>query len=444
MKTILFIGSNKSGSGYEAIKASESMLYYTVLLTDRQSFLQKMMDFPHVHLMMSCDLNNLNEIRDKIAQLKMRSLDICAIVSFMDPHCYTAAVLSREFGLKGFSEKAIAVMLDKVKSREVLDGSPYSPFYRIINDKNMRPVPVSNEMPLVLKSPKSSGSKDVHLAWTPQQYGKALAELQAKYPDTPVLAEKFLKGPQYLVETLTVNGKVHIVAVIEQEITFTGRFIVTGYKMITNDKNAYFDSLKAAAAAIIRIHDMRDGPCHLEIRRFGNEWKLIEANPRIAGGAMNLFIETAFGVNLAKETLKCALRLEPDLQRKTQKESFLQYIVVPKEGILTKVTGKHMTQSSPGIEHVYVKPRIGSVLIPPVSMGNRYAYVIATGDSDHKARNNAKIGASKIKFHLRAMDAGAVLLTDREKAALDEMKRNRARGGLDAFSGNVVFDTTLK
>ena len=441
MKTIVFIGSNKSGSSYEAIKASESMLYYTVLLTDRKSFANNLMDFPEVHLLMFCDLNDINEMRRKIFQLKMRNLDIHAIVSFIDPYCHTAAALSREFGLKRFSEDAIAVMLDKTESREALDGSPYSPFYRVIRDKEILTSNSMNEMPLVLKAPMSNASKDVHMVWTPRQYEKAFAELRRRYPDAPVLVEKYLEGPQYLVETLTANGRVNIVAVIEQEITFTGRFIVTGYQMITDNGGAFFESLKKAAEAIIQILGMRDGPCHLELRRFGNEWKLIEANPRIAGGAMNLFIEAAYGINLAKETLKFALGLEPDLQRKYTKESFLQHVVVPKEGILIKVNGRQAAQNSPGVKHVYLRPKKGSVLIPPISMGYRYAYVIATGDSDVEARGNAKIGASKIKFHLRAIEDGTVSFSSMEKAALEEMRRSKSNvKALSAFSGNVVWE----
>ena len=49
---------------------------------------------------------------------------------------------------------------------------------------------------------------------------------------------------------------------------------------------------------------------------------------------------------------------------------------------------------------VYIQPKKGSLLVPPRSMGNRYAYVIATGDSKEEAKRNAKTAASKIQFIL--------------------------------------------
>jgi biotin carboxylase len=398
MKTIVFLGSHKSGSSYEAIRTSDRMGYYTVLLTDRPSFIDKRLDFTHAHSVRLCNLDDAEEIKNAVERLKMERFDIHAIVSFIDPHCLTAAILSRYYGFTVFSEKAVRSMLDKIESREILKNTPFSPYYSIIGDKRSA-LQITRQLPLVIKSPYSSGSKDVYLAQTENEYADIYYKLKQQYPGIPILAEKYIEGPQFLVETLTVGGKTHIAAVIGQEITFTGRFIVTGYRMVTRDGD--YRSLKAAAEEIIRLFGMKDGPCHLEFRYWGGGWVLIEANPRISGGAMNAFIETATGVNLAGETLKAALGKQPHVDAKYQKEAYLQYILVPGGGVLDRVTGKSMAQNSPGVERVYVKPKKGAVLQPPLSMGSRYAYVIATGTTAEQAESNAKNAAGKIVFHLR-------------------------------------------
>jgi len=435
MKTIVFIGANKSGSSYEALKASEDLRYYTVLLTDRKSFFDKRMDFPHVHSMRMCNLERIEDVKSALARIEQNRFTLSAIVSFIEPYCHTAALLSREFGLQSFTEETIRIMLDKAKSREALDGTPHSPPYHVIEGET----PLSEtklEMPVVLKAPVSSASKDVYAAATSRDYQNAFAELRRRYPDDPILVEKYMPGPQYLVETLTVKGKVHIVAVVKQEILFSGRFIVTGYQMITEEDSVFFQRLKKAVDAIVLAHGMRDGPCHLELRHFGGEWRLIEANPRISGGAMNLFIETAYGINLAKETLKAALGEEPELQRKYTKETFLQYLVVPEEGSLIKVTGKSMAQNSPGVRQVYVKPKKGNTLLPPLSMGHRYAYVIGTGASAREARANAKAGASNIKFHLRVSGSAG----QGPKEVMRGVLGDRAQVGMEYFSNSVVYE----
>ncbi|GMA51756.1 hypothetical protein GCM10025857_31130 [Alicyclobacillus contaminans] len=49
METIVFIGSNKSGSSQEGIQAAERLGYYTVLLTNRKTFLEKRYTGPRVN-----------------------------------------------------------------------------------------------------------------------------------------------------------------------------------------------------------------------------------------------------------------------------------------------------------------------------------------------------------------------------------------------------------
>ena len=186
MKTIVFIGANKSGSSYEAIKASEELHYYTVLLTDRKSFFDKRLDFPHVHSMRMCDLDNIEELKSAIACIDSDRFTVEAIVSFIDPYCHTAALLSRAFGLKAFTAVAIAAMLDKTKSREALRDTPYAPPYQVI-EGGAEDIAPALALPVVLKAPVSSASRDVHVAATDRAYQDALGEIRRRYPRGPVL-----------------------------------------------------------------------------------------------------------------------------------------------------------------------------------------------------------------------------------------------------------------
>jgi hypothetical protein len=52
MQTIIFLGSNKSGSSREALKAAKILWYFTVLLTDREKWIkQQRKEFTDVHQM---------------------------------------------------------------------------------------------------------------------------------------------------------------------------------------------------------------------------------------------------------------------------------------------------------------------------------------------------------------------------------------------------------
>jgi len=373
-----------------------------------------------------CDISSIAETEKAINSLIKRGLEIHAVTSFIEPYCCIAATVARHFGLGHFSLDAILVMLDKKQSRKVLEGTPYAPSFYVIEGENKLAENMQGNLPLVLKASRSAGSKDVYKVETQQQYDEVLADIQRKYPGEPVLAEEYLDGPQFLVETVTVNGTINIIAVIKQEITFTGKFIVTGYAMILDLENQFYRSLEKAVSVIIKKHGLEHGSCHLEIRYVNNEWKLVEINSRISGGAINLFIETAFGLNLVRETLKLALGRPADFEYKYKKETFLQYIIVPREGILQKVTGKEKALNCQGVAHVYIRPKKECIIINPISMSDRYAFVIATGQNPHQARENARNGASQIKFHLReicpSMFAG---LGSKEKEIITTVNRNK-------------------
>lgn len=63
VKTIVFIGTNKSGSSREAIKAAESLGYFTVLFTNNEKQFLQRKEYADVHKMVLVDITNMNAMR---------------------------------------------------------------------------------------------------------------------------------------------------------------------------------------------------------------------------------------------------------------------------------------------------------------------------------------------------------------------------------------------
>ncbi len=116
---------------------------------------------------------------------------------------------------------------------------------------------------------------------------------------------------------------------------------------------------------------------------------------------MNNMIFAAFGFNLVEETLKLLLGEPPNIQPRHKKFVYTKYVIVESKGILERVIGRTRASKSPGVVDVYVKPRRGTLLTPPLSMGHRYAYVIAEGTTLSEAKQNAVNAAREIKFILK-------------------------------------------
>jgi len=399
LKTIIFIGANKSGSSREAIRAAEKLGYFTVLFTNNEKQLQQRKAYPDIHKMILIDTSNIEDMKDEIYHLTKTGLEIKSIVSFVDPFVHIASILCDEFCDNYTSSTAIEMMEDKEKTRNFLKSQPYSPKFFLLKPNES----VSNHLgfPLIVKSPKSTGSKDVLLANDSSELKKHLSYLRSKNPRETIMIEEYIEGPQYLVEALVYNRKAHVIGIIEQEITQGKRFIITGYGVLVKAPKEIQTGLEEVLQSIVKAFNFENGALHLELRLTKNGWKLIEINPRISGGAMNAMLHAAFGFNLVEETLKLLLGQRPDIHPKHRRFVYTKYIIVESKGILEKVIGRNRATNSPGVVDVYVKPKRGTLLTPPLSMGHRYAYVIAEGATLREAKNKAINAAKEIKFILK-------------------------------------------
>ena len=402
MKTIIFVGSNKSGSSREAIKAAERLGFFTVLLTDREIFLENRLDFPEVHQMVLTELTDYNLLKLRIKEIQEQGKILEAIISFIDPYVHVAAKLSKELKITKVPPEPLEKMEDKVLTRELLKGLPVSPYFETYNKGDSLQNFIANQksyLPLIVKTPISSGSKDVLLVKDEKEFTKCINSFVDKGNDE-ILIEEYLEGPQYLIEACVYDGEVHIIAVLEQEIKLFERFIVTGYTLLADMDIDFHNKIYETVCSILERFNMVNGSCHLEMRLVKNGWKLIEINPRISGGAMNRIIEIAFGFNLVQETIKIFLGQEPNFERKYKKFVYAQYLTSDSTGRLIKVTGKLRCSKQPGVEEVFIKPKKGKILHPPLSMGDRYGYVLASSFNKEKAITIAKEAAKEIRFYI--------------------------------------------
>jgi biotin carboxylase len=404
MQTLVFIETNKSGSSREAIRAAERLGFFTVLFTKKQNFLEQRTDFPDVHQMVLVESFDYDSLAEQITKLESQGKEIKGVFSFIDPFVHLAAVLTEEFCRSVVDgADSILKMEDKVLTREVIKDLPASPHYAIYTEDDSLEDFIEEQekhLPLIVKSPVSAGSKDVLLANDAAELKQVMEKLLKK--NDQLLLEEYLTGPQYLFEVLVHNGNVHIVAVIEQEITFFERFIVTGYALLPTIDPIFFNSsILQSVTSIIKAFGMKNGACHLEMRLVNGIWKLIEINPRISGGAMNRIIEVGYGINLVEETIRLMLGKTPNLIRKHSKHVYAHYLTVDMKGKLVKVTGKNRCSKIPGVDEVYIKPKQGKILRPPLSMGDRCGYVIASSENDKdEAKRIATEAASEIRFYL--------------------------------------------
>ncbi|MDF2856773.1 MAG: biotin carboxylase [Neobacillus sp.] len=404
MKSIVFLGTNRMGSSYEGVKAAKTLGYHTILLTNRILFMEEKEVFPEIDMVRLTDLSSTDDIFKAIAELISKDYEIGCFISFLDEYVHLAAMLTNELCNSSLSFEPLIIMADKIATRNYLSQKDYTPFYRILLAKDSIDEAgkgLKDFFPLIIKSPQSNASKDVFLAESFREFKKSVKRIQSKNPNNPILVEEYLKGPQYLVEVVVYNGKVSLPAIVEQEVTKGERFIITGYSLCPEIPTALLQGLEETVKSIIADLHLENGTCHLELKLTDKGWRLIEINPRMAGGTMNRMIEEAYGFNLAEQTIRLFCGHEPNFTRKHEKYVYTHYLIIEAIGRLLKVSGEELAKSESGVLEVFTKGKTGQIVTPPRSMGHRYGYVLAAADSRELAKNLAIKAAEKIQFYLQ-------------------------------------------
>ncbi|TQR18706.1 ATP-grasp domain-containing protein [Psychrobacillus vulpis] len=407
MKTIVFIGCYKFGTSKEALTTAKEMGYHVVLFTDIPKYMTSNVEFPDVdQFIFVKNMLDEQQMLDGIIKLKENGKQICACVSMIDPYVSFAAQLCKHLELAEISVDSLRIMENKIKVREKLNNLPMTPYYSIFHPSDSYKEleeEFQSLFPIIIKPPISNGSKDVLFVETTKKLANALNFVQKNHPDSQLLIEEFLRGQQYLIETLVYNNEIRYLGVVEQEVIYNGRFVVNGYKFpaILGQKES--DSLYSTIVNIVETLGLSNGSCHFEMKLVQGEWKLIEINPRMSGGVMNRIIEEGTGINLIKEILKLYLREEPAFVETKKQHVYAKYLTVRSRGKLLKVTGEELAIKHKGVKYVHVKALEGKILTNPYSMGDRYACVIAVSESAEQAEAIALGASREIKFYLEPL-----------------------------------------
>lgn len=182
MKSIIFIGTNKSGSSLEGIKAAKRLGFIVHVLTERSSLLEQKDDFPAIDEIYLVDLKDVEKVKEVILQIHS-SHRIACIVSFIDSFVHLAANFSNELCDTRLSTNAMFRMENKLVTRENLRDNDYSPFYFTIkrNESIYDYLElVEGKFPLIVKLPQSCGSKDVVLVNSERELSNRLRFLRKR------------------------------------------------------------------------------------------------------------------------------------------------------------------------------------------------------------------------------------------------------------------------
>ncbi len=290
-----------------------------------------------VDLPVECDLTDWQACEQAVRKLLARTGTAAdAVISVRDSHVPLAGFLAARLGIAGLPLHAALNCHDKARMRRVLDGAglPNAKFALALDQKEAVLLADAVGYPLVLKRTRSAGGSAVRLCADAAALASVAAEFTAAGEPAELLAEEYLDGQEYAVQSVTISGQTEILSVFRTHIGPAPRFAEVGYDFPCDLRPRHYGELTRYVERALAAVGLDNAVAHSQVRLTRAGPRLIEINPRPPGGLLAHVSEVVSGVDLVRAAVEAALG-EP-LTRTAPLASRFRYrcIVFDRQGYL--------------------------------------------------------------------------------------------------------------
>lgn len=402
---LVLIESNTTGSGRGFCAAARARGLRPLVLTrdpDRYPYLAE--DGIDTRVTDTADLNGLIELCAGLAEGTP-----AGVTSSSEYYVATAAAVAAKLGLPAPDAEAVARCRDKgVQRRLLADAGVPVPEFRVVRgaDEGLGAADAFG-LPVVVKPVLGSGSVGVRMCTRTGELSAALHGLLARRHTEPgplaadrVLVEEYLDGPEFSVETFDER----VVGVTGKHLGAPPFFVETGHDFPAPVPEAERAALAATALDALRALGLGWGPAHTELRLTADGPRVVEVNPRLAGGMIPAAVLEATGVDLVDAAVARASGAHPDLQPSRDRGAAIRFLLAPGPGRITGVDGLADARRSPGARIVEPAVRVGRRVSISHSFRDRLGYAVAGGADAAQAAARAEDALRRLR--IRVGDAG--------------------------------------
>lgn len=310
-----------------------------------------------------------------------------AVVSFTEFGLYPAALIAEQLNIKGNAVFPVLHTRNKLKMRRLLEEHGFSTInYQYCNSiEDVGTFYDKINAPFILKPIDGAGSQGVCYVASEAHISSAWNWSTQNRP-CQLIAEEYLLGKEYSVETLSINGQHEIIAITEKITTGEPHFIELGHA-----SPACIDSRthKAISKKILHFLDIIQhytGPAHTEIKVQNNEIKIIESQTRMGGDQIWELTELTTGVDVISETIGHLLCLGKKVRKPEANAAAILFFAYESQQILS-ISGLANAQKQSGVLRTHCDLKSGQKLEKLTSSQSRQGYILGVGNDTTEAKS---------------------------------------------------------
>ncbi|SDZ33483.1 lyase family protein [Thermoactinomyces sp. DSM 45892] len=319
-RSIVFVESNTTGTGELFIKESLVMGYNVFFLSKdpfKYPFLEK---YPIHYVQINTEnVDGMIRMVEGIPSVDLvfsSSEFFVEIVNQINMHlrlisnrpeaisiCRNKLALYEVLSKKGLCPKAIRVLRSTVLGNTASDFMPY---------------------PFVVKPLKGSGSQGVRFIRDADQ----LAIYANEIDQDEFIVQEYMDGEEFSVEVLSLHGEHHVMGITRKYLGEEPYFIETGHDFPADLPRDETEKICCIVREALDEIGYVTGASHIEIRVKRQTVKIIEINPRLAGGMIPVLMNKCTNINMIRLCLLVHLNKIEEFAEEIARLTFLQKGVI--------------------------------------------------------------------------------------------------------------------
>jgi biotin carboxylase len=317
------------------------------------------------------------------------------VLSFLEAGLLNAANISDLYGIPGNSLMAVECTRYKSKMREKMQEKSVNTIpFKIVKDyKGVKDFSKEYGYPVILKSARGSGSRNIHKITSEENIDIALKDIQTAYPAIDIIVEKFISGMEISVEAFSWNGKHTIVACTDKMTTGEPLFVEIGHTVPSSIEPNVQEKVEYLTKEFLDAIEQKFGPSHTEIIiKDGNPY-IIESHTRPGGSFIFDLVKDVYGVDFFTEAFNRINNSDlPDkIVVRTGKHTAatIRHFHFP-EGRIKEIKGLEVLENNPNITRFDFSLKTDQEIKNFKNSEERYGYVQIVGNSMQKVKQNVE------------------------------------------------------
>ncbi|MGW7428646.1 ATP-grasp domain-containing protein [Streptomyces sp. NPDC054861] len=399
--TILIIGGR-----LEALRKAKELGLRIVFLQHKERLLPGQAEVADVLLL----VDYLDwEVTRPLVRAAHEAYGFTAVMTLVEQATELAGRINDMLGFDGTSYEVARRFHDKLRMREWLHSTGFESVgcAEVASADDVRDFAGRYGFPVIVKPLDGTASRGIAVIDGPEEADEAWAELTGLrgrddlpmatfYPVDRFIAEEYIDGVEYSVESFSFDGR-HIVVSITDK--FADGCVEMGHALpailSAEDETVIEDHVVGFLTAM----GLKDGVGHTEIRLSSKGPRIIEGHDRVAGDRLLDFMAVTHGFDIERYASGWPTRVLPALTARPEPVLGAATKWVNGEpGIVEGVEGVEELRAEPGVFGVDVHVAPGDVIEPMSDNFGRHVQVLVTADTTAAAieRIDALIGRVRV------------------------------------------------